>query len=195
MGLDKLLSVSGKSGLYRLVGQMKNGIIVEGIEDGKRFPVHGAAKVSALEEISIYTEDSEIPLKEIFDRFFEKSGGKAVLSHNEPKDKVKDFFAEMVPEHDQDRVYISDMVKVVKWFNQLVEHTEYEPGSDEAEEESTEAAAEADTDKDSEKKEPAKKKAAKKTAAKPAAKQTRTPKATSSAKSSGKVTSTNRKSG
>jgi hypothetical protein len=77
MALEEILSVSGKPGLYRLVGQMKNGIIVEGIADGKRFPVHGSAKVSALEEISIYTDEEEVPLKDIFKNIFEKQGGKA----------------------------------------------------------------------------------------------------------------------
>ena len=126
-----------------MIGQMKNGIIVEGLEDGKRFPVHGSSKVSALEEISIYTDDSEIPLKEVFDRMFERSEGKAVLSHKEDKKKIKAFFSEVVPEYDPDRVYVSDMVKVVKWFNLLIEFTDYQPGEEEGE---TDASVEAEAD-------------------------------------------------
>ncbi len=198
MALDNLLSVSGKSGLFRLVGQMKNGIIVESLVDGKRFPIHGSAKVSALEEISIYTEDSEIPLKDVFARFYEKSEGKQVLSHNSDKAEIKAFFNDMVPEHDEDRVYVSDMVKVVKWFNQLVEHTDYDPAKEEEEAENAEGetseAKEGDDAVKEDAKPASKKKPAAKTAAKTQAPRTSGPKASSAAKST-KPASTSRKSG
>lgn len=130
MGLENLLSISGKSGLFRLVGQMKNGIIVESLEDGKRFPVHGSAKVSALEEISIYTEEEEIPLKDVFDRIYEKMNGEKAMSHKDDKNKIKALFEEVVPEYDAERVYVSDMVKVVKWYNELIEFTDYDPNAE-----------------------------------------------------------------
>src|SRR5690606_5774651 len=99
MSLSKILSISGKPGLYKLVGQMKNGIIVESVEDGKRFPIHGADKVSALEEISIYTQEEDMPLRDVFARMYEKEGGKPGIDHKEDKDKVKAYFAEVLPEY------------------------------------------------------------------------------------------------
>lgn len=129
MSLEKILSVSGKSGLYRLVGQMKNGIIVEAIADGKRFPVHGSSKVSALEEISIYTHEEEVPLRQVFKSIFEKEGGKPGPDHKDNAE-VKKYFATILPNYDSDRVYVSDMVKVLKWYNLLVENKAYDPADD-----------------------------------------------------------------
>lgn len=165
MALEQILSVSGKSGLFRLVGQMKNGIIVESIADGKRFPVHGAAKVSALEEISIYTEEEEIPLKDVFKAIYEKEGGKQTISYKESVDKIKALFGEVVPNYDQDRVYSSDMVKVVRWYNELIEHDAFDPNAEE--EESKEEGA---ADEGSKEAKPSKAKTAKKPASKAASK-------------------------
>lgn len=174
MAFEQILSISGKSGLFRLVGQMKNGIIVEAITDGKRFPVHGASKVSALEEISIYTDTEEVPLKEVFTRIYNKEDGKAAVDPKEGNDKVKAYFESILPEYDKERVYVSDMVKVVRWYNELIEHKAFDPNeADEAEEN-------AETEEKKEKKTPtakeakaeqsAKKKAAPKSAAKASSK-------------------------
>ena len=130
MALDKILSVSGKSGLFKLVGQMKNGIIVEGIGDGKRFPVHGSAKVSALEEISIYTNEEEVPLHDVFKTIFEKQGGKVAPDHKSDNKEVKAYFETVLPDYDPDRVYVSDMAKVLKWYNVLIENNAYDPKDD-----------------------------------------------------------------
>ncbi|MCO4806984.1 MAG: DUF5606 domain-containing protein [Flavobacteriales bacterium] len=130
MALDKILSVSGKSGLYRLVGQMKNGIIVEGISDGKRFPVHGSAKVSALEEISIYTNEEQVPLNDVFKTIFEKQGGKVAPDHKSDNKEMKAYFETVLPDYDPDRVYVSDMAKVLKWYNALIENNAYDPADE-----------------------------------------------------------------
>lgn len=127
MAFENILSVSGKPGLYKLVGQMKNGIIVESLDDSKRFPVYGSAKVSALEEISIYTADDEVPLREVFLKMHGLTGGKEAISHKEDKAKVKEFFSEALPDYDPDRVYVSDMIKVVKWFNSLMSNDSFDP--------------------------------------------------------------------
>jgi hypothetical protein len=168
MSLEKILSVSGKSGLYRLVGQMKNGIIVEAIADGKRFPVHGASKVSALEEISIYTHEEEVPLKDVFKNIFDKEGGKQGPDHKDDNESVKKYFATILPDYDPDRVYVSDMVKVLKWYNLLVEYKAYNP-ADEVEEKIDKKAESKSKDVDSgekkSKKAPSKKASAKKPAA------------------------------
>ena len=162
MALEQILSVSGKSGLFRLVGQMKNGIIVEAIADGKRFPVHGSAKVSALEEISIYTDTEEVPLKDVFKAIFDKEGGKQVLSAKASNNDIKAYFETVLPNYDRDRVYVSDMGKVVRWYNLLIEHKAYDPS--EPEEEVKESVEESTKEK-KEKKAPAKKTAAKKSTA------------------------------
>ncbi|MEX2595725.1 MAG: DUF5606 domain-containing protein [Salibacteraceae bacterium] len=159
MAFEQILSVSGKSGLFRLVGQMKNGIIVESIEDGKRFPVHGSAKVSALEEISIYTDTEEVPLKEVFTIIYEKENGKKAVDPKDGDDTVKTYFESILPKYDRERVYVSDMHKVVRWYNQLIEHKAFDPNEGKEEESNADDA----TDKKSDKKDA--KKATKKTAA------------------------------
>ena len=177
MSLEKILSVSGKSGLYRLIGQMKNGIIVESLEDGKRFPVHGSSKVSALEEISIYTSDKEVPLSDVFKAIYEKQKGKSGPDHKGDQKSVIDFFKTVLPDYDKERVYVSDMIKVVKWYNIMVEKGDYDPTKEEkAEEKSAEAGAEG-----AEKP----KKTSKKTTAKP--KSASAPKANTKTKSGGAV--------
>ena len=169
MALEQILSVSGKSGLFRLVGQMKNGIIVESIADGKRFPVHGAAKVSALEEISIYTDEEEIALKDVFKAIYEKEGGKQTVSAKESNDKIKALFEEVVPNYDKERVYTSDMVKVVRWYNELIENEAYDPNAEEesSDEEGGDAAAEAKATKTKAPKKPSTKGPAKSAGKKP----------------------------
>lgn len=186
MAFEQILSVSGKSGLFRLVGQMKNGIIVESISDGKRFPVHGSSKVSALEEISIYTESEEVPLKEVFTKMYEKESGKPALDPKEGNDKVRAYFEDVLPDYDKERVYISDMVKVVRWYNELVSHNAFDPNEkkeDEvAQETEVEAKEKATTEEKGAKKES--KKAEKKPAAKKATVAKNTAKASSKPKAS-----------
>lgn len=178
MALEQILSVSGKPGLYRLVGQMKNGIIVEGLEDKKRFPVHGSAKVSALEEISIYTHEDEVPLGDVFKKIYENEDGKQALDHKSDKGEIETYFKSILPDYDPERVYVSDMAKVMKWYNLLIEHDAYDPAE---EEESAEGEETGDGDEKAPKKDASKAKAA--PANKPSAQST--PKASSRAKTSG----------
>jgi len=170
MALEQILSVSGKSGLYKLVGQMKNGIIVESIGDGKRFPVHGSAKVSALEEISIYTETEEVPLKDVFKKIYDKEKGKQGISHKEDSKKVKAYFETILPDYDKERVYASDMAKVIRWYNMLIENNAYDPNEAEDAEAAEESKAEDTESKKEGAKSTAKKAAAKKKADAPKAK-------------------------
>ena len=168
MAFEKILSVSGKSGLFMLVGQMKNGIIVEGIADGKRFPIHGSSKVSALEEISIYTATEEVPLREVFTKMFEKEGGKQAMDSKAGDAEVKAYFESVLPDYDKDRVYTSYMVKIVRWYNLLIEHNAFDPKEiEEAEADATEGKEEKAAKSSDTKKAP---KAAKKTASKSASK-------------------------
>lgn len=117
--LKGILSVSGQSGLFKLVAESKNNIIVESLETFKRMPVHSTSKVSALEDIAIYTENGDVPLKDIFKAIFEKENGGPAISPKASANELKIYFEKVVPEYDKDRVYISDIKKVLLWYNTL----------------------------------------------------------------------------
>lgn len=117
--LKGILSVSGHSGLFKLVAESKNSIIVESLENFKRMPVHSTSKVSALEDIAIYTEEGDVPLKDIFKAIFEHENGGQTISQKESANKLKAYFEEVVPDYDKDRVYVSDIKKVLSWYNVL----------------------------------------------------------------------------
>jgi len=122
MDLSKILSISGKPGLYETLAQTKNGLVVASLTDGKKFTAFSHEKISSMEEISIYTTDEDRPLKEILKAIFEKQKGEKALSHKSSAKELKVFFKEMVPDYDEDNVYVSDIKKVVNWYNTLVEH-------------------------------------------------------------------------
>jgi hypothetical protein len=119
MNLKDILSISGEPGLFRFVAQGRNAIIVEHLETKKRRSAFGSAKVSSLEDISIFTEKEDLPLGKIFDLIFEKEEGGPTIDSKTDSDKLKAWFGELVPEYDKDRVYVSDMKKVVVWYNIL----------------------------------------------------------------------------
>ena len=117
--LKGILSVSGQSGLFKLIAESKNNIIIESLETLKRMPVHSTSKVSALEDIAIYTENGDVPLKDIFKAISEKENGGPALSPKALVNELKAYFEKVVPEYDKDRVYVSDMKKVLLWYNTL----------------------------------------------------------------------------
>ena len=119
--LKEILSISGKPGLQKLISNSSNAIIVESLIDGKRFPAYSNSKIISLEDISIYTETEDLPLKEVFKRIYDKEEGKQILSHKEANEKIITYFNEIVPEYDKDRVYTSDMKKIIQWYNLLTE--------------------------------------------------------------------------
>ncbi len=119
MNLKDILAISGYPGLFKYVSQAKNGIIVESLIDKKRMPAYASAKVSALEDIAIFTEDAEVPLGEIFSKIFEKeSGGLAIDAKSSPE-KIMAYFETVLPDFDKKRVYSSDIKKVISWYNIL----------------------------------------------------------------------------
>ena len=122
MELSKILSISGKPGLFKMLAQTKNGMIVESLLDGKRFTAFSHERVSTLEEISIYTDDEDMPLKDVLKAIYEKQNGEAALSHKSEGNELKSFFEEAVPEYDKENVYVSDIKKVINWYNTLHEH-------------------------------------------------------------------------
>lgn len=120
MEFKDILAISGMPGLYKYVAQSTRGIIVESLSDGKRLNASGSARVSALSDISMFTEGEDIPLAEVFTRMYAHAGGKEGLSHKETPERIKAYFAEIVPDYDRDRVHVSDMKKALSWFNILV---------------------------------------------------------------------------
>lgn len=137
--LKEILSISGKPGLQKLISNSSNAIIVESLIDGKRFPAYSNSKIIALEDISIYTEAEDMPLKEVFKRISAKENGKSALSHKEPTEKILAYFEEIVPEYDKERVYVSDMKKIIQWYNLLTEKGMLELDEEAKEEEKKEA--------------------------------------------------------
>jgi len=141
MDLKGILSISGKSGLFKMVSQTKNGLIVESLVDKKRMPTYSTSKISALEDIVILTDnEEEVPLGEVFNRIYEKEDGGDTMSHKAPKGEVISFFEEILPSYDRDRVYFSDMKRVISWYNLL--HKNDALKLDEEEDEEAEASTE-----------------------------------------------------
>jgi len=145
MELSKILAISGKPGLYKMLSQTKAGFIVESFTDGKRFPVFAHERVSSLEEISIFTTGEEdLPLKEIFKKIHDKLEGKAAPETGSDSKALKDFFMEAIPEYDPERVYVSDMKKTLTWYNLLLEKDMLDFSEEDAEEEKPEETAPAE---------------------------------------------------
>ncbi|WP_372950426.1 DUF5606 domain-containing protein [Mariniphaga sp.] len=132
--LKGILSISGHQGLYKLVAESKNNIIVESLETGKRMPAYTTTKISALEDIAIYTDSADVPLKDVFKIIFEKENGGEALGHKESAEKLKTYFSEILPEYDRDRVYVSDIKKVLLWYNILQEKNMLDFSEEETEE-------------------------------------------------------------
>ena len=125
--LKEILSISGKPGLYKLINNTANALIVESLLDGKRFPAYSNAKIIALEDISIYTEDEDMPLKTVFKRMYEKEEGKPAINHKESSAAITNYIESVIPEYDADRVYVSDMRKMIQWYNLLLDKNLYKP--------------------------------------------------------------------
>lgn len=138
MSLEKVLSISGKPGLFKLKNQTRGGFLAESLLDGKTINVSGRHNVSLLSEIAIYTLTEEVPLRKVFEKISEKEEGKETISHKVSKEKLEEYFFEVLPDYDEDRVYVSDIKKVVQWYNMLVKNglTDFsEPKKDSKEEE------------------------------------------------------------
>ena len=153
MDLTEIMSISGKPGLYKMISQTKNGMLVESLLDEKRFPVFAHEKISSLEEISIFTETEDLPLKDIFKKINDLLEGGKALSHKSSPEELKEFFDDVVPDYDKERVYVSDIKKVIQWYNLLHEKDMLDFTEDEEEKEDEEESKEAETDNTEENKE------------------------------------------
>jgi hypothetical protein len=119
MNLKDILSISGEPGLFKFIAQGRNAIIVEHLETKKRKTAFASAKVSSLEDISIFCEKEDLPLSKVFDLIFEKENGGPAIDARSEITELKAYFEVVVPEYDKDRVYVSDIKKVVLWYNIL----------------------------------------------------------------------------
>jgi len=119
MELKEILSITGNNGLYRFVSQSRGGIIVEHLENKQRTHVSSSTRVSSLGDVAIYTTDEEVPLATVLLKIEEKTGGSAVNTAKVSNDFYWKYFAEVLPSFDRERVYISDIKKVISWYNTL----------------------------------------------------------------------------
>lgn len=119
--LKRILSISGRPGLFRLVSQGKNMLIVESLQNGKRMPAYATDKVVSLGDIAIYTQEEDTPLGEVFQAIKEKTDGNPVDVKALGNDgAVRAYFKEVLPSFDEERVYTNDIKKVFNWYNQLL---------------------------------------------------------------------------
>ncbi len=119
MELRQIVNISGKPGLFQVISASRTGFIVEALDNRQRIPVSASAKVAALQDISIYTHDDSVPLAEVFRRMKEAEADIPVIDKLSPDAQVKQAFVVYVPNYDTERVYISDMRKVFRWFQIL----------------------------------------------------------------------------
>jgi hypothetical protein len=119
MNLTGIIAISGKPGLFKVVAQGKNNLIVESLEDGKRFPAYSTDRISALEDISVYTYEEDASLGELFETIFNKENGGEAPSHKADKLTLENYLLEILPNYDQERVYFSDLKKIFQWYNLL----------------------------------------------------------------------------
>lgn len=131
MKLDKIIAIGGKPGLFKLLTQTKSGFVAESLTDGKRLTVNLRNQVSVLSEISVFTLEEEKPLPEVFELLLQKENGSTTsISHKADKLALEEYFFEILPNYDEDRVYVSDIKKIIRWYNILVEHKLFEISED-----------------------------------------------------------------
>ena len=138
MDLKGILSIAGHGGLFKMISQGKNAVIVENLDTGNRMPAYASAKISSLVDISIYTEDDEMALADVFEKIMEKEENKEISNPKKiDNNDLKAYFKEIIPDYDTDRVYVSDMKKVLTWYNELLKHGLLEKEPEPEEEEQT----------------------------------------------------------
>ena len=141
MALKDILVISGQSGLYKYISQGRNVVIVENLIDKKRSNVPSTAKISMLDDISVFTEGEDMSLREVLKKIQVKESGGQTISHKSPDQTLKEYFKEVLPEYDKDRVYLSDIRKILMWYNLLheLEMTDFEDPEQETTDEETQS--------------------------------------------------------
>src|SRR4030042_787326 len=120
--LKDIMSISGQGGLFKFISQARNGIIVESLETGKRMQAFSTMKVNSLKDIAVFTKQEEILLEEVFKKISDKESGGASIDPKSNPDELKSYFLKILPYFDQERVYISDIKKMINWYNILQKH-------------------------------------------------------------------------
>ena len=136
--LTRILSISGQSGLFNYVSQARNGVVVESLVDGKRSSFGMTSKMTSLADISIYTDDEEVKLQQVFTNMKEVLGEEDAPSSKSTPETLKALFEKALPAYDRDRFYVSHMKKVVEWYNVLKNHASLDFTDPEAEAEEQE---------------------------------------------------------
>lgn len=139
MDLTKILTIAGKPGLYKVLSKTKSGFIAESLIDGKKVPVFANDRVSALSDISLFTTGEDMPLADVFKTFFKKLNGEKAIDPKSDKYELFAFMDENLPEWDEDRVYPSDLKKLLTWYNILIDHNLIDIEEEEKEEKTEEA--------------------------------------------------------
>jgi len=117
MELEGIINVSGKPGLFKVISKSNNTVIIESLTDKKRTAIYSHNQANLLDEIGIYTYNDTVPISDIFIKIAEKTSCGPSINHKSSKDNLINFFREILPEYDEDRVYISDIKKVIQWYN------------------------------------------------------------------------------
>ena len=119
MNLEGILSITAKPGLYKMINQSQNNLIVESLIYGKRMPLYASHQVSALQDVGVYTYKDTLPLEQVFENIFKHHNGEQAISHKQSKEEHFTWMREVMPEFDEDRVYHSDIKKLIQWYNLL----------------------------------------------------------------------------
>lgn len=132
--LTKILSISGQSGLFYYISQARNGVVVEALADKKRSSFGMSSKITSLADISIYTDEEEVKLQEVFLSMKEVLGDAEAPSAKSSADELKQLFEKALPTYDRDRFYVSHMKKVVEWYNSIKKYASFDFVNPESEE-------------------------------------------------------------
>ncbi len=119
--LKGILAISGQPGLYKVISEGKNNVVIESLLTGKKSTAYADAKMSTLEDIAIYTSSEDVPLKKIFKKISDKENGGQAINAKASPEELKKYFEEVLPDYDKERVYGSDVKKVLSWYNLLHE--------------------------------------------------------------------------
>ncbi|MBA5247588.1 DUF5606 domain-containing protein [Marnyiella aurantia] len=119
MELEKIISISGKPGLFKLVSQLKNGFIIEDVSTKKKVSIGNSSQVSLLDNIAMFTTDKEVPLFEVFENIAKANEFGETISHKSTEAELREFMSSALPDYDKDRVYVSDIKKLAQWYNIL----------------------------------------------------------------------------
>ncbi len=153
MDLSKIMTIAGKSGLFKILSETRNGLLVESLADGRKTHVFATDRSSMLEDISIFTIEGEKPLKEVLWSLYELEEGKQSIDPKEDPEGAKARFEEAVPEYDKERVYFSDIKKVFAWYGILLEKDMISKPEEKKEEEETAAQDDAEQETNNDKEE------------------------------------------